>query len=103
MICQIVCDETLTFFSPQDAAGRFQMKEVLNSEEFFPADLVLLSMGFLGPDPGLTKGMGFDLDPRGNFKADYGKFNTTEKGIFACGDCRRGQSLVYEKNKKSKD
>jgi len=78
----------------KDAAGRFQMKEVLGSEEFFPAELVLLSMGFLGPDPALTKQMGFELDPRSNFKADYGKFATTEKGIFACGDCRRGQSLV---------
>lgn len=78
----------------KDAAGRFQMKELQGTEEFFPADLVLLSMGFLGPEPGLTKQMGFELDPRGNFKADYGKFATTEKGIFACGDCRRGQSLV---------
>ncbi len=70
------------------------MKELPNSEEFFPADLVLLSMGFLGPEPNLSKLVGFELDPRSNFKADYGKFATSEKGIFACGDCRRGQSLV---------
>jgi len=51
-------------------------------------------MGFLGPEPGAAKQLGIELDARSNFQADYGRFVTSEKNVFACGDCRRGQSLV---------
>jgi glutamate synthase (NADPH/NADH) small chain len=60
-----------------------------------PADLVLLAMGFVGPlQKGLVKGLGLGLDPRGNVRADTKSFATSEPGVFAAGDCRRGQSLV---------
>jgi glutamate synthase (NADPH/NADH) small chain len=70
------------------------MREVEGSEFEQPADLVLLAMGFVHPvHEGLIEGLGVDLDPRGNVKADA-KFATSEPGVFAAGDCRRGQSLV---------
>ena len=60
-----------------------------------PADLVLLAMGFVGPvRDGLVTGLGLALDPRGNVRADAKGFATSEPGVFAAGDCRRGQSLV---------
>ncbi len=78
----------------KDDAGRFQMREIAGSEEVFPADLVLLAMGFLGPESTLVEKLGFKTDPRSNFAAAYGEFATSVEGVFAAGDCRRGQSLV---------
>lgn len=78
----------------KDNSGRFQMKEIAGSEEEWPADLVLLAMGFLGPEETLVKQFGLETDPRSNMKAEYGRFATSVDGIFAAGDCRRGQSLV---------
>jgi glutamate synthase (NADPH/NADH) small chain len=51
-------------------------------------------MGFLGPEEPLPKQLGIEQDPRSNLKAEYGKFSTNVAGVFAAGDCRRGQSLV---------
>jgi glutamate synthase (NADPH/NADH) small chain len=71
------------------------MREVPGSEFELPADLVLLAMGFLGPvTAGLVSDLGVELDPRGNVRADTRTFATSEPGIFAAGDARRGQSLV---------
>ncbi|MAE96162.1 MAG: glutamate synthase [Deltaproteobacteria bacterium] len=71
------------------------LREVPGSEFEIPADLVLLAMGFLGPvQTGLIEGLGVDLDPRGNVKADTKSYATSEPGVFSAGDCRRGQSLV---------
>lgn len=67
---------------------------VEGSERELPADLVLLAMGFLGPDDTLIPQLGLETDPRGNFKAEYGQFATSVEGVFAAGDCRRGQSLI---------
>jgi glutamate synthase (NADPH) small chain len=67
---------------------------VPGSEEIFECDLVLLAMGFLGPETAVSQQLGVDVDPRANYKADYGKFHTNVKKVFAAGDCRRGQSLV---------
>ena len=78
----------------KDETGKFNMSEEPGSEEEFPADLVLLAMGFLGPEQMLVEQLGVDTDPRSNFQADYGRFATSIDGIFAAGDCRRGQSLV---------
>ncbi|HEY1236320.1 MAG TPA: glutamate synthase small subunit [Candidatus Binatia bacterium] len=74
--------------------GAFIPKRVPSSDKVLRADLVLLAMGFLGPeDPVLTE-LGVERDPRSNAKAEYGQFATNVRGIFAAGDCRRGQSLV---------
>lgn len=74
--------------------GQFIPKEQPGTEQVRPAQLVLLAMGFLGPEQALLKEMGIDCDARSNIKADYEKYGTSLKGIFAAGDCRRGQSLV---------
>ncbi|KAK6925989.1 Glutamate synthase, alpha subunit, C-terminal [Dillenia turbinata] len=78
----------------KDASGKFQFKEVEGSEEIIEADLVLLAMGFLGPESTIADKLGLEKDNRSNFKADYGCFSSSVEGIFAAGDCRRGQSLV---------
>ena len=74
--------------------GRFAMREVPGSEKVLPAQLVLLAMGFLGPEDQLLQKLGVERDPRSNAKAEHGKFDTSVPGIFAAGDMRRGQSLV---------
>lgn len=68
--------------------------QVPGSSRILEADIVLLAMGFLGPEATLADGLGIDKDERSNFKATYGEFATTMPGVFAAGDCRRGQSLV---------
>ncbi|MEO8113794.1 MAG: glutamate synthase subunit beta, partial [Phenylobacterium sp.] len=75
--------------------GRMQMREVAGGEFQLKADLVLLAMGFTGPrQPGLLEQAGVDLDPRGAVQANVLDYRTSVPGIFACGDMRRGQSLV---------
>ena len=74
--------------------GPPKFKEVPGSEQIIEADMVLLAMGFLGPEATLAEALGVDLDPRSNFKAEFGQFATSIDGVFAAGDCRRGQSLV---------
>ena len=74
--------------------GRMTMKEVPGSEQVWEADLILLSMGFLGPEQYAPKPLNVETDERSNYKAAYDKFTTNVPGVFAAGDCRRGQSLV---------
>ena len=74
--------------------GGWAMSEVPGSEKKWPAQLVLLAMGFLGPEAYLAQALGLETDPRSNFQAEHGKFATNIEGVFAAGDCRRGQSLV---------
>ena len=77
----------------KSASGGWDMKKVENSQQFFPADLVLLSMGFLGPEDRVL-GEEIEKDGRKNVKTPPGKYSTNVQGIFAAGDCRRGQSLI---------
>ena len=82
-------------FGDSDESGRPRMEEVPGSDFEIPADLVLLAMGFVHPvREGLVDGLGVRLDARGNVQADTHGFATSEPGVFAAGDCRRGQSLV---------
>ena len=74
--------------------GQFIPKEVPGTEKVRPAQLILLAMGFLGPEQPLLEQLGVERDPRSNAKADFNKYATNVKGVFAAGDCRRGQSLV---------
>jgi glutamate synthase (NADPH/NADH) small chain len=74
--------------------GRFAPREIPGTERVFPAQLVLLAMGFLGPENQLLDQLGVAKDARSNAQADYGKFATNVPGVFAAGDMRRGQSLV---------
>ncbi len=78
----------------KDAQGRFIPKEVPGTEKIIPAQLVLLAMGFVGPEETMLKDLRVQQDERTNVKAEYGKFTTNIPRVFAAGDCRRGQSLV---------
>jgi glutamate synthase (NADPH/NADH) small chain len=66
---------------------------VAGTERELPAQLVLLAMGFLGPEQGLLEQLGVEKDPRGNVKAAK-PYTTSVEGVFAAGDARRGQSLI---------
>ncbi len=75
------------------AGGR--MQEIAGSEFTLKADLILLAMGFIGSrKAGLLEQAGVVMDARGNVAADTNSYATSAPGIFACGDMRRGQSLV---------
>jgi len=79
----------------KDANGRFAMKELEGTTFQLKADLVLLAMGFVGPRKrGLLEQAAAELDGRGNVKANVVDYKTSADKIFACGDMRRGQSLV---------
>jgi glutamate synthase (NADPH/NADH) small chain len=78
----------------KDANGRFIPREIPGSEKVWPAQLVLLALGFLGPEDTVIEQLGVERDPRSNVKAEHEKFHTSVEGIFAAGDMRRGQSLV---------
>jgi glutamate synthase (NADPH/NADH) small chain len=74
--------------------GQFIPQHIPGTEKVLPAQLVLLAMGFLGPEQPLLDALGVERDARSNVKADYGQYATSIPGVFAAGDCRRGQSLV---------
>ena len=74
--------------------GQFVPTEVPGTEKTRPAQLVLLAMGFLGPEQALLKDLNLEVDGRSNVKAEHEKYTTSVRGVFAAGDCRRGQSLV---------
>ncbi|WP_346292717.1 glutamate synthase small subunit [Sphaerothrix gracilis] len=78
----------------RDENGRFTPQPVPGTEKVLPAQLVLLAIGFLGPEQPLLDALGLERDRRSNVKAEEGQYTTTLPGVFAAGDCRRGQSLV---------
>ena len=69
-------------------------QEVPDTEKDWEADLILLAMGFLGPEHYTISGLDLETDERSNYKADHNVHQTSNEKIFAAGDCRRGQSLV---------
>jgi glutamate synthase (NADPH) small chain len=78
----------------KNAAGQFVPVERAGSEKTTPAELVLLAMGFTGPEEGLLKDLSVERDARSNVRAEHEQYTTSVKGVFAAGDCRRGQSLI---------
>jgi glutamate synthase (NADPH/NADH) small chain len=76
-----------------DEAGERQFEEIHGSELAFPCELVLLAIGFSGPEPDLPSQLGLGLNENGAIGCDS-QYMTSVPGIFAAGDCRRGQSLV---------
>ena len=78
----------------KDSQGRFAPRDVEGTLRVIPAQLVLLAMGFLGPDDLLLEALKIERDPRSNAKAEHGSYSTNIPSVFAAGDCRRGQSLV---------
>lgn len=84
----------LVFFSEPDPSGRRKMEEIPGSEFELDVDLVLLAMGFVHPQKeGLLEQFGVELDARGNVKTSH-DYATSVPGVYACGDMRRGQSLI---------
>ena len=78
----------------KDSSGRMVPQEVPGSEKVWEADLVLLAMGFLGPEDVIPNELKIERDERSNLKAAYEEFETNVEKVFAAGDARRGQSLV---------
>ena len=78
----------------KDDNGRFVPKDIPDTKRVYPVQLVLLAMGFLGPEQIIAEQLGMATDDRSNFKAEHEKYTTSIEGVFAAGDCRRGQSLV---------
>jgi len=78
----------------KDKNGKMSFEEVPGTEKIWPAQLVLLALGFLGPEHELLNQLKIETDERSNAKAEYGKYTTNIEGVFAAGDARRGQSLV---------
>jgi glutamate synthase (NADPH/NADH) small chain len=77
-----------------EKTGRFIPRDVEGSARTIQADLVLLAMGFLGPEETLIEKLGLETDARSNVAAEFEKYTTSVEGVFAAGDMRRGQSLV---------
>jgi NAD(P)H-dependent glutamate synthase small subunit len=78
----------------QRSGGPPKMVEIDGTSETLEADLVLLAMGFVGPESYVAEALGVERDERTNYRAAHGRFATSAAGVFAAGDCRRGQSLV---------
>nr|CAD7266672.1 unnamed protein product [Timema shepardi] len=78
----------------KDVLGRWKMEETPGTEKVYKCDLVLLAMGFLGPEKYIASELNLSLDPRGNVNTPSGQYGTTIPKVFAAGDCHRGQSLV---------
>lgn len=78
----------------QNEKGQYIPVPVPGTEKVRPANLVLLAMGFLGPEQELPEALGLERDGRSNIKAEFNRYTTSVEGVFAAGDCRRGQSLV---------
>ena len=86
--------ETVKVEMKPDSNGRMQFVPVEGTQKKHPADIVLLAMGFLGPDKnGLVAELGLELDPMGNVKTDPDR-RTSKATVYAAGDCARGQSLI---------
>ncbi|XP_055950740.1 uncharacterized protein LOC129984806 isoform X1 [Argiope bruennichi] len=78
----------------KDASGNWKMEKIPGTEKVFKADLVMLAMGFLGPEQNLLEDIGVQQDPRKNVATPQGNYRTSLPKVYAAGDCRRGQSLV---------
>ena len=84
----------LVEWTKDQATGKWSMAETPNSEKIYPCQMALLAMGFLGPEKEVIGELQLEQDQRTNIKTVQGKFSTPLEGVFAAGDCRRGQSLV---------
>ncbi|NMC28434.1 MAG: glutamate synthase subunit beta [Syntrophomonadaceae bacterium] len=78
----------------KNQAGILEPRDVPGSEKQWPADLVLLALGFMGPEDTLPDALQLSRDEKNNVRAGYGSFETSHDKVFAAGDMRRGQSLV---------
>ena len=75
-----------------DSDGK--INSVPGTRKEWPCQLAILSMGFVSPESYIARDLGLEVDQRNNIHALYGDYRTNIEGVFAAGDCRRGQSLV---------
>ncbi len=81
-------------FNRERKTGNATMDEIEGTMKEWKADLVLLALGFVGPErDNVVKALGVELDPRGNIKTGR-NYQTSVENVFTAGDCRRGQSLI---------
>jgi glutamate synthase (NADPH/NADH) small chain len=100
-LCKVV---TIQLESKVDeATGRRMMVPVEGTEKELPCELVLIATGFLGTQKYLTDAFGVEVNQRTNIKTDDGRFATNVAGVFACGDCHTGQSLVVKAIRQGRD
>ncbi|MGM0876983.1 MAG: glutamate synthase subunit beta [Bacillota bacterium] len=85
---------TINVETTTDEDGHRIRKEIPGTEKIWPAQLVLLAIGFSGPEQSFLQKMNVETDECSNAKAEYGKYKTNIEGVFAAGDMRRGQSLI---------
>ena len=78
----------------KERPGVAPFTRIEGTEKIIPADLVFLALGFLGPEPMMAEHFGLETGPRSNILANTSDYETSMPGVFAAGDCRRGQSLV---------
>lgn len=78
----------------KDKSGRWIREEIPGTERVWSAQLVLLAIGFTGPEQTLIGRMGVETDGRTNIRTERGQYETNVPGVFAAGDARRGQSLI---------
>ena len=91
---QVTALNTVQIEWVKDDNGRMAPKEIPGSEKRIDADLVLLAMGYTGPENPMLEQLGIERDERSNVKASYGRYKTSVESVFTAGDMRRGQSLV---------
>ena len=90
-----LCSATLIHLMPkQTGSGRLEMVEVPGTEENVPCELIVVAAGFLGPEKYVPDAFGAELTARGNISTN--QYMTRQPGVYACGDCRTGQSLVVK-------
>ncbi|HET7578219.1 MAG TPA: glutamate synthase subunit beta [Bacillales bacterium] len=77
-----------------DENDEVTLTQIPGTEKVWPVDLVLIAIGFEGPEEEVIQHMGLDQTERGNVNAEYGRYTTNVEGVFAAGDVRRGQSLI---------
>lgn len=86
---------TMVHLTPEyDAARRMRMVEIPSTEETLPCGLLIIAAGFLGPEAETVAHFGVETTPRSNIAAQ--DYTTSVSKVFACGDCRTGQSLVVK-------
>jgi glutamate synthase (NADPH/NADH) small chain len=81
-------------WKPNPEGGRPLMHKLEDTRRVLPCELALLALGFRGPESTLAEALKLETDARSNFKAEHEVYTTNVDKVFACGDCRRGQSLV---------
>ena len=85
--------KTINLKREESSSGKQEMIEEKGTEKIWEADLVLLAMGFVGPERYLLEKMQVSLN-KNTINAEHGSFKTNIEGVFTAGDCRRGQSLI---------